>query len=58
MWESCGEDVPLLRGASQKPHVYLPHEPEMTLYFRFTGRGAGRSCEQATQAFPERGDQS
>jgi hypothetical protein len=29
----------------------LPYEPEMTLSFRFTEKGAGCSYDQATQAF-------
>jgi hypothetical protein len=33
MWESCGENVPLLRGANQKRQLYLPYEPEMMLSF-------------------------
>jgi hypothetical protein len=34
MWESCGDYVPLLRGASQKRRLYSQHEllcTEMTL---------------------------
>ncbi len=33
----CEENVPIIHGGRQKSQIYLPYEPEMTLYFRFTG---------------------